>query len=177
MKSAFVIAAVGAFVVASVQAQCECDPSDSACLSECVGNTQECISECHNNECYNRCISYHWPGVNTNTQSNVWEHPTSTMQAGSASATPTSGTNGQSSMGPTSSAWAPSSAPTMGQSSQWPQSSGWPSSATVSGYSVSGAMPSASASATTSTSGSSSTFDMSKAILGLTLAAAAYAMQ
>ena len=34
MKSAYIIAAVGAFV-ASVQAQCECDPTDSACFNEC----------------------------------------------------------------------------------------------------------------------------------------------
>lgn len=34
MKSAYIFAAVAA-LVASVQAQCECDPADSACLGEC----------------------------------------------------------------------------------------------------------------------------------------------
>jgi len=34
MKSAYILAASAA-LVASVQAQCECDPADSACLSEC----------------------------------------------------------------------------------------------------------------------------------------------
>lgn len=34
MKSAYILAAAVALVV-SVQAQCECDPADSACLNEC----------------------------------------------------------------------------------------------------------------------------------------------
>lgn len=201
MKSAYIIVAVGAFV-ASVQAQCECDPADSACLNECgmlsyekssllfifinqfcllVGNTNDCISECRSNECYSRCISYHWPGAEPNSESNRWEQPTSTWQKESSStwATPTSSwtNNGQSSVWQTTSVWVPSSQPTMGQSSQWSQSNGWPSSATTwaPGYSYSGTIPSASTSA--STSGSLSTYQMSKAILGVSLAAAAYILQ
>ncbi|KAL7321986.1 hypothetical protein PS15p_212081 [Mucor circinelloides] len=179
MKSAYILAAVAA-LVASVQAQCECDPADSACLSECVGNTNQCISECHSNECYSRCIAYHWPGADPNSASNRWEQPTSTWQRESSTmwAQPTSSqwnNNGQSSQWPTSSVWVPSGAPTMGQSTPWSQS-GWPSATTwAPGYSYSGMVPSASASA--STSGSMSTFHMSKAVLGATLAAAAYMLR
>lgn len=152
---------------------------DQLCLL--VGNTNDCISECGSNECYSRCISYHWPGADSNSESNRWEQPTLTwkMESSSAWATTTSSwmNNGQSSMWPTTSAWAPSSQPTMGQSSQWSQPNGWPSSATTwaPGYSYSGTIPSASASA--STSGSMPTYQMSKAIFGMSLAAAAYFLQ
>ncbi|CAO3656416.1 unnamed protein product [Mucor fragilis] len=179
MKSAYIFAAVAA-LVASVQAQCECDPADSACLGECVGNTNQCISECHSNECYSRCIEYHWPGADPNSASNRWEQPTPTWQRESSTmwAQPTSSqwnNNGQSSQWPTSSVWVPSGAPTMGQSTPWSQS-GWPSASTwAPGYSYSGMVPSASASA--STSGSMTTFQMSKAAVGVALAAAAYMLQ
>ncbi|KAG2209664.1 hypothetical protein INT46_004229 [Mucor plumbeus] len=180
MKSAYIIAAVGAFV-ASVQAQCECDPTDSACFNECVGNTNNCISECGSNECYSHCISYYWPGTDPNSESDRWEQPTSTwkMEYPSAWATPTPSwmNNGQSLAWPTTSAWTPSSQSTMGQPSQWSQSNGWPSSSTTwaPGYSYSGTTPSASASV--STSGSMSTYQMSKAIFGVSFAAAAYFLQ
>lgn len=204
MKSTYILAAAVA-LVASVQAQCECDPADSACLGECgklagasmvstketteidvffliVGNTNQCISECHSNECYSRCIAYHWPGADPNSASNRWEQPTPTWQRESSTmwVQPTSSqwnNNGQqSSQWPTSSVWVPSGAPTMGQSTPWSQS-GWPSASTwAPGYSYSGMVPSASASASTS-GGAMTASQVSKAVVGVALAAAAYILQ
>ncbi|KAL9546654.1 hypothetical protein MBANPS3_006555 [Mucor bainieri] len=185
MKSAYILAAAVALVASSVQAQCECDPADSACLGECVGNTNQCISECHSNECYSRCIAYHWPGADPNSASNRWEQPTSTWQQRESSTMwvqPTSSqwnNNGQSSQQwPTSSVWVPSGAPTMGQSTQWSQSGSWPSASTwAPGYSYSGMMPSASASVPASGAAAMTTSQMSKAVVGIAVAAAAYMLQ
>ncbi|KAI8991120.1 hypothetical protein BDF20DRAFT_23132 [Mycotypha africana] len=60
--SLFVVA-LASVLSARVEAACQCDPRDSACLQNCVNNGQRCIADCAgNNNCYRACIQEHWPG-------------------------------------------------------------------------------------------------------------------
>jgi hypothetical protein len=133
-----------------------------------VGNTNSCISESNSNDCYNNCISDHWPGEQESTPTASWA-------------------NGESSIRPTTTS-----------TSYWSQSSGWPSIATwgpnssgckfemnhahqvkytkIFFFIDSGTSPSA-ASTSAVHSGSSATYRMSKVVVGLSLAAAAYMLQ
>lgn len=98
-----------------------------------VSSTNSCISACQSNtQCYESCISSHWPGVDPNQpseQSSQWNMPSSTWASSTWAATPT---NEMSSQWPQqSSQWSPT--PTQSSqwgapSSAWPSNSVWPSS-------------------------------------------------
>ncbi|CAO3618337.1 unnamed protein product [Mucor hiemalis] len=170
MKSFFISAVVASFVASVVNAECACDPADTQCVSNCVRMTNECISECQsNNICYQRCISNNWPGADA---SSTWVAPTPSWTSSSWVASSTA-------------QWTSSGSPswyaTPTQSSQWGNpSSSWPSismwssgSSWAPGYTNTIMAPSPSA--MPSSSGASIT-QISKAVVGLGLALAAYVM-
>lgn len=159
MKSVYIAAAIGTMIASSssVNAQCVCAPTDSACLSDCgktinieqcvnviksnkhhqqkVGRTNSCISECQsNNDCYQSCISMHWPGADPNQQfsemmpSSTWM---SNSNSWSATATSSSWSSASWSSQYPSSSWNSYATPTIASwSSQWPSYSAWPSGVT-----------------------------------------------
>ncbi|CDH58429.1 predicted protein [Lichtheimia corymbifera JMRC:FSU:9682] len=51
-----------ALLIAIAQAACDCAPSNTTCLADCVTSANDCIQNCRDNsECYTNCIDTHWP--------------------------------------------------------------------------------------------------------------------
>ncbi|KAI8376531.1 uncharacterized protein BYT42DRAFT_574953 [Radiomyces spectabilis] len=75
-----------------VRAQCACKPEDTVCLNTCVESTQSCMKGCSDNDCYQNCISDHWPGAPDRSASRAVETASNSVSALATEAASTSST-------------------------------------------------------------------------------------